>query len=88
MPLCEYEREHNIRAALLTLAFSEEELAELMHQTYRVAFKALHIGRLRSGSIGAKRNCINEHDHGFDSCHKKKYFLRRARMLLKEIKPA
>jgi hypothetical protein len=79
---------HNHRACGLRGIFNEAALAEFLHLNYRATFKAMHVraaGRNIPGQLGLKRNCINEHDHGFGSCHKKKYFLRRARFLLKEF---
>jgi len=80
--MTEAQQFHNRRAAGLRRAFNQEGLAEFMHQAYRAAFKSLHTGRNKSGSIGLFKNCIHEHDHGFGSCHKKAYFMRRAKMLL------
>jgi len=54
-----------------------ELLASQLHREYRAAFKTLHDG-------GAQ--CWNnkgEHDHGWTKCHRQKYFLRRAAMLVK-----
>ncbi len=60
-----------------------ELLARELHRQYRAAFKALHTGRNKSGSIGAPKNCIAEHDHGWDACGKQTYFLRRANLMVK-----
>lgn len=57
-------------------------LAQQMHSDYRAAFKTLHVGRNRLGHIGAPKNCIHEHDHGWTNCHRQDYFIRRARMVL------
>lgn len=56
-----------------------EMRAEQMHRDYRAAFKALHVGRNRPGHVGAPKNCIPEHDHGWAKCHKRNYFRRRAK---------
>lgn len=45
---------------------SVEYLAEQLHREYRAAFKALHKGER------------SRHDHGWEHCHRKNYFLRRA----------
>ena len=56
-----------------------EELARLLHGDYRATFKALHErGVGPHGTAG----CSNEHDHGWNKCHRKAYFLRRAKAML------
>lgn len=62
-----------------------EQIAMQLHAEYRAAFKALHTGRNKPGHIGTPKNCIDEHDHGWANCHKKKYFLRRAANLDKQV---
>lgn len=64
---------------------SVEQLAAHLHREFRAAFKALHTGRNRPGHLGVPKNCIQEHDHGWSKCHRKKYFLRRAKHLIQEI---
>lgn len=71
------------RLDYLRFAFTTEELAKFMHQNYRAAFVALH-GRgsfMGVGHVG-KGECRNEHDHSWESCHKKQYFLNRATRIL------
>jgi len=80
--LSQAEREHNSRALVLGAFFTVEMLAEFLHQTYRAADKAMNRDK------GAPPRGIwnfGRHDHGFSKCHRKDYFLRRARMFLKEI---
>jgi hypothetical protein len=48
-----------------------EALAEKLHREFRGAFKALH--HICAGF---------EHDHGWEHCHKKEYFVRRAQRWL------
>jgi hypothetical protein len=65
-----------------------ELLASQLHHEYRAAFKALHSGRGSFMGVGRVRSksgtgCLNEHDHGWTKCHRQKYFLRRAAMLIK-----
>lgn len=60
-----------------------ELIAQELHRNYRAAFKALHTGRNKPGSIGAPKNCTSEHDHGWDTCGKKDYFRGRAELLIK-----
>jgi hypothetical protein len=55
-----------------------EQLAMDIHRHYRAAFKALHTGRNVPGQVGLPHNCIHEHDHGWTTCHNKKYFRQRA----------
>lgn len=61
----------------------EEALAEQLHKEYRAAFKALHSGRgsfMGVGRVVSKgTGCHSQHDHGWEHCHRKDYFLRRAR---------
>jgi hypothetical protein len=65
-----------------------EMLASQLHREYRAAFKALHSGRGSFMGVGRVRSksgtdCLSEHDHGWTKCHRQKYFLRRAAMLVK-----
>ncbi|VVB51710.1 Uncharacterised protein [uncultured archaeon] len=53
-----------------------EHVAQQMHKDYRAAFKALHRGGLVHTSTA------QSHDHGWSNCHRKQYFLRRARKRL------
>jgi hypothetical protein len=86
------EHENLRRAEGLRRCFNTEELAKFMHQNYRAAFKALHFGRgtfMGVGRVGKPRvtasgmiGCKNEHDHSYESCHKKQYFLNRAARIL------
>lgn len=58
--------------------FTAGELAELLHQNYRAAAKAM--AAMHKIAIGPVA-----HDHGWCDCYGKKrlYFLRRARWLLR-----
>lgn len=56
--------------------------AEELHKTYRAAFKALHQGGTR---FVDGTGCSAEHDHGFSSCGRKPYFLRRAVRFWKDL---
>lgn len=60
------------------------ELAKILHDSYRAAFKALH-GHLHyyPGERFATRH---GHDHSFLRCTKRgrKYFVRRAKLVIKE----
>lgn len=49
-----------------------EELAEHLHKLYRAANKALYPGGYTDGG---------NHDHGWKKCHRKDYFIRRAKIL-------
>jgi len=65
-----------------------KQLAAQLHREYRAAFKALHSGCGSFMGVGRVRSkngtgCHNEHDHGWTKCHRQKYFLRRAAMLIK-----
>jgi len=71
-----------------------ELLASQLHREYRAAFKALHSGRGSLLSLSTTRTwmsmcsksrtgCCDEHDHGWTKCHRQKYFLHRAAMLIK-----
>jgi hypothetical protein len=64
-----------------------EYLAEQLHREYRAAFKALHSGRgsfMGVGRVVSKQGtgCRSQHDHGWEHCHRKDYFLRRAKRIL------
>lgn len=54
---------------------SAEQLAKELHLFYRAAYKVLH----KSSTF---IRCGGEHDHGWASCHKQKYFLKRAEMII------
>lgn len=56
---------------------SERALAMQMHREYRAAYKALGTRRLGYDD--------SLHDHGWEACHRKDYFLNRARRLLLKI---
>jgi hypothetical protein len=59
-----------------------EFLAAKLHRDFRAASKALlahHIGGAYHDSSPA-----TQHDHGWESCHRKKYFRQRAARQLKE----
>lgn len=62
--------------------YTIEQLAEELHKFYRAAFKALH-GTTRP--IGQFQCDAPGHDHGWSHCNKKKYFLRRAEILLRDL---
>lgn len=53
------------------------EFAKELHANYRAAFKALHKYDVCSYA------CRDQHDHGWVRCHKKAYFIRRAKHVLK-----
>lgn len=50
-----------------------ETLASELHKFYRAANKALYPGGYTEGGA---------HDHGWQNCHRKKYFQRRALAIL------
>ena len=54
-----------------------EMLAVQFHREYRAAEKAL------GGTSTSSRLGIFKHDHGWAGCHRQKYFLHRAAMLVK-----
>lgn len=68
-----------------------EQIAKQLHKEYRAAFKSQHSGTGTFMGVGRITNktgsgCRNEHDHGWDSCHHKPYFLKRAGRLELDIK--
>lgn len=69
-----------MRIVNITNAFSEDyvlEFAKELHSNYRAAFKALHTREINLCTIRG------EHDHGWQGCHRKDYFIRRAKHVLK-----
>ena len=59
-----------------------EQLAEELHKFYRAAFKAMTKMGLASRTSLAQPM---SHDHGWSHCNKKKYFLRRAISMAREL---
>ena len=60
-----------------------ERLAVELHRQYRAAEKALN-GPDRTDTVPAlKDGVMLRHDHSWEGCHKQKYFLQRARTVVR-----
>lgn len=76
-------RKKNVAVLLVTSSLDVRELAKELHASYRAAFKALHNTEAYSSDGKWVGSTVNEHDHGWQGCHRKHYFLRRAKHVLK-----